>query len=274
MPKIEKDVILLKIIFTFYIISWIVLNFFDVSFLPSSIFDYYTDSYGVVALVGFFIGYKTAQNFGGSKSIFGKATLYLSFGLLCQFLGQISYAIYYYVFNIENPYPSFGDVFFALTIPFYIISLTYFTRSLGKLSSIVLNIKESVSIVFVAMSFFTFTYFMFLKDIVSPTLDDMVSVTTFILDMFYPLGQTLIVLAALFLYKRSYNYLGGIFRRPILFTVFALVMLYISDTYFFYQTYSDMWAAAGVSDLLFVITYFSMGYALYLIRQAYYKIHE
>ena len=70
-----------------------------------------------VAIVGFVV----VSRYRGTL-VFGRSYLLLSLGFLSVFAGEVSYAIYDLVLNIE-PYPSIADVFFFLYSPFLIFYL-------------------------------------------------------------------------------------------------------------------------------------------------------
>jgi hypothetical protein len=69
------------------------------------------------AFAGFLISYRYRKSI-----IFGKSYLFLSFGFLSVFLGEITYLIYDLILGIE-PYPSIADVFFFAYSPLLIIYL-------------------------------------------------------------------------------------------------------------------------------------------------------
>ena len=70
-----------------------------------------------VAIVGFVVVFR----YKGTL-VFGRSYLFLSLGFLSVFVGEVVYAIYDLVLNLE-PYPSIADVFFFLYSPFLIIYL-------------------------------------------------------------------------------------------------------------------------------------------------------
>ncbi len=258
-------VTLLTIVFTFYALSWIYLNLF----VPhdSALNDYFTDTYGVVACVGGFLGFTVARLWGALKSIVGRSLSFLSLGLLFQFLGQLSYAIYYYVYNVENPYPSFGEVFYFGSIPIYICGVWLLARALGVGRSLRTS-RSKYALFLIPLIMLFISYQLFLKDY---EVDSTSPVTTF-LDYGYPFGQAIFISLTIVAFIFSKKALGGILRKSVMFVFMALVFQYFADTIFLYETLTDTWRPGGLDDLLFVTSYFSMAFALSTFASSYKKL--
>jgi len=259
MSSFSKEInfgrIALLTFFLFYVLSWICLHLFVP--IGSSLYDYFTDSYGIIAGIGGLIGLKVAKKWGGRKSILGLSLLLFSVGLIFQFLGQVSYAIYFYVYHIDNPYPSFGEIFYFGSIPIYIYGVYLLGKASG--SSISLRAIKNKILVVIGPALATATsYFIFLREY---QFDWSLPVAVF-LDFGYPVGEAIFISLALIAYVLTKPVLGGFMKKKVLFFIFALVTQYIADTFFLYRTFSDTWYAGGFSDLLFVVSYFLMGYAL------------
>ena len=102
------------------------------------------------------------------------------------------------------------------------------------------------------------SYLLFLQDYVF----DWSSPVVVLLDFGYPLGEAIFVSLALSAYILTKKTLGGIMRSKVVFVLFALVVQYLTDTFFLYRTMNDTWYAGGLSDFLYLISYFLMALSL------------
>jgi len=247
---------LLSIVFAIYTLAWLYLNLINP--WNESFNNAFTDSYGIIAGIGGIAGFSIAKKWGGIKSVVGRSLLAFSTGLTFNFLGQVSYAIYFYVYKVENPYPSFGEIFYFGSIPIYIIGAWLLAAASGsKLSLASYRSKKIVSIL-LPISMMLLSYSVFLK---SYEFDWTQPILIF-LDFGYPLGQAISVSLAILTFYLSKGTLGGIMKSSVLLIVTALIIQYVSDTTFLYQTFQDAWEPAGTSDLLFTISYFLMSLAI------------
>lgn len=87
-----------------------------------------------VAIIGFIV----VSRYKGTL-VFGRSYLFLSLGFLFVFVGEVAYAVYDLVLNLE-PYPSIADVFFFMYSPFLIIylilNIRFFQPKLSKTTKI------------------------------------------------------------------------------------------------------------------------------------------
>src|SRR3989344_9381414 len=105
--KIKLFTILSVAIFGLYTLWYLLLR---LDKAPSGLSgDVFSDTYGILALVGGAAGIGIAAKWGGFKSLMGKSVMFFSFGLLAQALGQFVYSIYFFWLDQEVPYPSLGD---------------------------------------------------------------------------------------------------------------------------------------------------------------------
>ena len=115
MLKKDKVVQALFFVFILFTLLWVYLQkhikTLDINEVS---YDFYvtlfTGTYGLVALFGGALGVFISKKWGGINSVFGRAVLMFSIGLLAQELGQLIYFYYIYVLRLELPYPSLGDI--------------------------------------------------------------------------------------------------------------------------------------------------------------------
>src|SRR3989344_6674976 len=104
-----KTSFLVLTIFSLFTLWWLHINFF-LKTTDSSHNLVFTDTYGIIALIGGIAGLFISKKWGGYRSLMGRSILFFALGLLLQEFGQLSYSVYYYVLHVEVPYPSVGDI--------------------------------------------------------------------------------------------------------------------------------------------------------------------
>lgn len=225
-------------------------------------------SYQVVAWVGAVIGLIFSKLWGGYKSVVGKAILAFSIGLLAQSFGQSVFSYYFYT-GIQAPYPSLADLGFFGSIPFYIYGII----SLAKVSGARISLKSltnRIKVIFIPLALLFASYLVFLKGYQF----DLTQPIKVFLDFGYPLGQAVYISIAILAYLLSRKILGGIMKKSIIFFIFALVAQYIADYVFLYQSSRGTFIGGGISDYIYLISYFIMAISLIQIGKIFYKIQN
>jgi hypothetical protein len=241
-------------LFLFYTLWWLWMFFFLSPETPLR--DYFSDTYGILAGLGGLIGIAISRKWDGMKSYVGRSLIFFSLGLLSQFLGQLSYTIQYYIYNMDI-YPSFGEIFFLVSIPFYILAVWYIAKASG--SSISLrSLKNRVGAVVLPILLVGISYFLFING----TNFGEQSLVENILSFSYPMGQAIFVSFAALAYYLTLGVSGGLMKKRVSFILFALLFQYIADSAFQYETIKGIYAPADVSEYMFVISYFLMTVAL------------
>ena len=219
--------------------------------------EYFSASYGLMALIGGLYGLMLSKRFGGIKSYLGLAVLFFSLGLLAQEFGQITYSYYSLVLGIEIPYPSLGDLGFAGSIALYMLGVYYLARACS-INYLLETAKSKVIFVLVPAVLLSFTYYVFLRGYEIDLTDPL----TTLLDLGYPLGQSLYVSLGAVLFLLSGKYLGGLMKEKVLFILGALLVQYLADFYFLFLVSREIFDTAGLSELIYLLAYFFMTFAL------------
>ncbi|EKE00273.1 MAG: hypothetical protein ACD_22C00062G0008 [uncultured bacterium] len=240
----------------FYLIWWVLL-FFLVPTHDSSLNNYFADSYGVIAGLGGLAGLVISLKWGFLKSYVGRSISFLSLGLLSQFLGQLSYSVLFYVYGLENAYPSFGEIFYLSSIPLYIAGIWNIANASGFKVSLN-SYKNKFLAIIVPFVLLIASYFLFLRgsDLTGLPFIEIVLV------YFYPIGQALFVSLAMLTYYLTKDVLGGVMRKRVVFILFALLFQYFADSLFLHENNTGIWYAGGLSDLMFVVSYSLMAFGL------------
>lgn len=247
----NKLQILVTIIFLGYLAWWA--SFQHVVNNQGLSVQWFGGTYGLVALIGAVIGFRTAHKWGGFKTVLGRALTLFSLGLLAQEAGQLIYTYYIYDSKIQIPYPSWGDAAYFGSVLLYIAA----AASLAKIAGIKFSLRSDkykavafvVPIVLLAVSFWVFLY--------HHEYNTSQPLTVF-LDFGYPMGQAVYIALALTAFILSRKVLGGVMRSAITLTILALTIQYISDFVFVYQSSRGTYLAGKMADLLYLIAYFAM----------------
>lgn len=225
--------------------------------------------YTVMALYGGILGYWVSEQWGGYKSLVGKAMLFLSVGLFLQTFGQISNSYYNVFLHTEVPYPSLGDIGFFGSVLAYIYAAILLFKTTGSRFSMRLIINKIGAIV-IPIAILSGSYYLFLKDYEF----DWTNKLKIFLDFGYPLGQALYISIALLALLTSWKILGGIMKKPIVFFLIALIFDYLADFVFLFQVSRGTWITGGLDDYLYFFSYFVMAIALIYMGSVFYKVQQ
>ncbi|MBP9700548.1 hypothetical protein KBD71_04680, partial [Candidatus Woesebacteria bacterium] len=217
--------------------------------------------YGLIALWGAFWGYQTAQEWGGSRSVFGKAILCFAGGLLSQEFGQLAYSYYAYVLHVEIPYPSIGDLGFFGSIPLYIFGMLLLAKAVrAQLGSSTL--KNRIQVILYPVLLLSASYYLFLRGY-ELNLSEPIKT---LIDLGNPFGQAIYISLALLVYVLSFKYLGGIMRSRIFLLLIAFLLQYLADFTFLYQNSIGTWEGGRINDYIYLTAYTMMTLAVLELR--------
>jgi diguanylate cyclase len=215
--------------------------------------------YGGFSVWGGYWGLKISREWGGRKSLIGKAILCLSIGLLFQAFGQYSFWYYNYVLKIEVPYPGIPDIGYFGTIPVYIYAAILFAKASGIKVSLQ-NFISQLNAILIPIIMLGISYILFLRNYTF----NWSSPLKIFLDFGYPMGQAIYISIAILTFNLSRNILGGIMKNKILLIIIAFIAQYLADYIFVY--FHDSYFPASFFDLLYLIAYFLMTLGLIQLK--------
>jgi hypothetical protein len=231
--------------------------------------QWFTGTYGLVALIGAVIGLLAARKWGGLKTVLGKSLTLFSLGLLAQEAGQLTYQYYIYVKKIDIPYPSWGDAAYFGSVVLYILAALFLARAAGTKFSLKHTKHKAVALI-IPLGLLITSYMVFLKGYVF----DASHPLTVFLDFGYPLGQAFYISIAITAYLVSRKMLGGIMRSGVVLIILALFIQYIADFSFIYQSSREQYVAGGYVDMLYLTAYFAMTMAMVRFHTAYSNLRQ
>lgn len=220
--------------------------------------------YQAVAIVGGIMGLVISRQWGGRRSVFGRAILAFAFGLLLQSFGQTVFSYYNLVLLHDIPYPSLADLGFFGSIPFYIYGTVLLARASGVAVSLRSYAKKFQAIL-IPLVVLLFSYYFFLRGYEF----DWSSPLRIFLDFGYPLGQAIYISIAILTYILSRRLLGGIMKGKVLFLLIALAVQYLADYNFLYQALSETWQNGGYGDYIYLVAYLFMALGLLQLQTRY-----
>jgi hypothetical protein len=224
---------------------------------------WYSLMFGLVPLFGGFIGMEKAFMWGGFKSAVGKAIFFFSFGLTLWGIGETIWSYYNFVKGVAAPYPSIADLGFAPSIFFWILGTAYFSHATGAMFALRQSHKAKFVAIAAPILLLIPSYFLEVRLARGGQLIPQgETVVKAVLDIAYPFGDFLALTFAAVIFILSHKYLGGVYRRAIIFLLSGLAVMYAGDTIFSYTTTKGTYYNADWGDLLLAFGLFLMTYGI------------
>lgn len=246
------------IILTLYIgifIWWIRLTSIGHPIPESYIFDW---TYGLIGLTGALYGiFSVSKVWGGYKSVMGKGFIFISCGLLAQWLGLQIWTYYNIVAKVAVPYPSLADLGYFGLVPFYTLGALMLARASGAKFSIKTKHGKAYSVL-IPLCMLILAYALFVKDI-GITKTNLIK--TFF-DFGYPLGEIIPVSIALITFLSARKLFGGKLKNRIIYLLFAFSFQFLTEYYFLYTSGKNTYYNGSFSDLLYATSYTIMSLGL------------
>ena len=239
-----------------YIVWWLGINKLD---WPNR--DNYTDTYSLVALTGAIAGIVAGRKWGLFHSKFGRVLGFFALGLLGQFFGQLIYALYFRVGDVELAFPSVGDIPFLITGIFYFLGVYNLLKVIVYKGNIFKPWIILVTSILATALLLWLMYISFLNIALQDERGTIYSLT----NASYSIIQAFYFLLGLVALMQARRMSGGKMLKPVAIMLVALIMQYLADFSFLYQAYHDTWEAAASNDLFYVIAYGAMALSILLI---------
>ncbi len=207
-------------------------------------------------------GILLSKKWGRAHSSIGRGILFLALGLISWGLGSFIFAYYNLVLKIAIPYPSLADLSYIVSWPFWAIGMVNLSKATGiqfqlrRLSGKAVLFVIPVFVVVVSY----YLLFVFARGGLFDFQDS--SGVKIFFDLFYPIGDVVILTLSLLIYGLSFAYLGGKYKLPILLLLLGFVLNYISDLSFSYTTTVESFYVGSWVDLLFSLTMYCLSLGL------------
>lgn len=215
--------------------------------------NFYSNTYGIIPLLGGIYGLLLAPRWGGLKSAIGKAVTFLSLGLITWGTGMAIWLYYNIVLGVAVPYPSFADAAFILSWPLWGIGAANLSIATGAKFALK-NVTGRVILFLIPIAIVLFSYYFLIviarQGIISSFEDGL---KTFF-DLAYPIGDIVILTLAFLIIGLSYRYFGGLYKMAIYFVLGGFIANYFADFTFSYTTSLGTYYNGSLADALFVMT--------------------
>jgi hypothetical protein len=205
----------------------------------------------LIPFIGAWIGIE-ASKFFGLKSLFGKAILFISLGMITYGIGTIIFFYYNVFLQTEIPYPSLADVGFSLTIIFINIGVFLFLKTVIKKFDFLNFLK--LLIVPILVFIFVFPFFVYEK------IMEEVPLFTKILNVYYVIGDILFLSFAILIILSSY---GSLLFRSISIIAIGFIIQTIADFSFTYTASIGTYYTSCWVDVIYCLAFFTLGYGMY-----------
>lgn len=226
-----------------------------------------TNFYGLIPLIGGLYGLTVARHWGGLRSAVGRASLFLSLGLVTWGIGIAIWLIYNFIVQVEIPYPSWADAAFIVSWPLWSVGMIYLSRATGAQFGL-RKLGGKIILLAVPLLVIAISYYFLVTVARGGVFEVSEEYLKLFFDFAYPIGDVVILTLATLVYGLSYKYFGGKYRFAIYLILAAFVFNYLADFTFSYTTTTESYYNGSLADVLFATTMFifSVGVALLDIR--------
>lgn len=250
----KKPLYFFVLCFFLFLVWWVYLH---ISGLVSSEAAYWFNiSYGVVGLIGGVNGIIISKKWGGIDSLVGKAIIFLSLGLISEWIAVTIWSAYNIWLKVEIPYPSMADIFYFMIIPFYSIAMFSLAKASGANFTLRLFKNKIVALIVPCISLLLAYYFFFRDGI------DTSDSIKLIFDLGYPFGYAITLSIGIVTFFSIKNYLGGQMKKIVLSLLVAYFIQFIADYCFLYKAQAGTYYNADWVDLFYSIALISMSIAV------------
>ncbi len=214
---------------------------------------------GLFVIICGITGLSKAKFWGSFSSYIGRFVIFLSSGFIFWGIGTLIIGYFNLFLDQAYPYPSIADVVYIISWPLWILAIFNLSKATGarfKLKSIKGKIL-ALLIIIIAIIVSYYLLFAVARGGVFEISD--VSFLRLFFDFAYPVGSMAIVTSSLLLFGLSINYLGGIYKVPILLIIFGFILNYIADLAFTYINTIGTYSVGNWVDMLYATIFLILG---------------
>src|SRR3989344_4415604 len=219
---------------------------------------------GMTALpiLGGMFGLYRAYEWGGLRSAIGRSVSSLSLGVIFWGLGMVIWNYYLFAGIEEIPYPSLADAAFILSWPLWALGVTYLSRATGVKFAL-RSVKGKIQLLIIPIIAMAASYYMLIEVARGGVIElDFSSLSKLFFDLFYPIGTAVILAMALTFFTLSLDFLGGIYKTPIVILIIAFLVNFLSDFTFSLTTTNGTYFNGHFVDFLFLTAMYLLATSL------------
>ena len=267
MELIKKRIRSLKFIINFVFVATTVLWFLFVfstkhsALYEGAVFQYLLKPFLIgmtlLPILGGILGVYRSIGWGGWKSNMGRSLVAVSLGMFGWAGGMIFWNYYLFFLNVEVPYPSIADFLYVMIWPFW----TYAMISLFKVTGVKYGFKKvggKIIAFIVSIIVLLLSYYLLFEVARQGEVDLTGDFSSNLLAILYPLGDISILLTSVLVFSLSYNFLGGLYKKPILILLSGFVLNFITDIIFVFTTTTETYFNGHIVDMFYVLMLFTV----------------
>jgi len=215
----------------------------------------------IIPFVGGIFGVLKSNKWGGSKSVIGRAILSLSIGLLTWSIGMMAWDYYIFFTSIEVPYPSIADLFFVISWPLWAYGVYELSKATGARFGFKSN-GGKLMFYLIPVLVSVLSYYLLIVVARGGVIDWGGGLLKLFFDLFYPIGDVVILTVIAVVYSLSRNLLGGSYKPAVILLFLAFVLNYFTDFTFSYTTTVGSYFNGHFVGFMFTTTMFALSFAL------------
>ncbi len=222
----------------------------------------YVFLYGLIPLIGGALAVRGYRTWGGLSTILGKAIFFIGLGLFFWGVGETIWAYYNFFLDVEIPYPSLADVFFAPSVFFYALGTVFLSMTTGIRFGL-RNMGGKIFSIIAPLTVFVITYYVLIVIGQQGELfSDKASFIKSVLDIAYPFGDAVALSVAVVVAGLSFRYLGGVYKYDVISILLGLAAMFVADSFLSYTSTIGTAYSGDFGDLLFTVAVFLLTFGL------------
>ena len=256
-------VILSVFLFAFIYILLVNIAAFELS--PDSLdnFGKYTQiPLAVIPLIGAFFGLQSSSKWGFTKSLVGKATLFLSLSMLAWGGGMICWLAYIFILGIDNvPYPSMGDFVFLFIQPFSYVGVYMLGRVIGVRYG--LRTQSGKLLLFlIPIVTGLVSYFLLYQVARGGNIGEAENFGQTFFNYYYPIVTAIGLGLVANIFVLSHGFLGGKYKWVVYMLFAGLVFQYFGDFWYTLSNNNGTYFNGYWPDVLYTVGLFLISWAV------------
>jgi hypothetical protein len=214
----------------------------------------------LIPLAGGVIGLRNAIRWGGRKTVMGRSMLALGLGMVAWGGGMVIWNYYLFFTSVSVPYPSLADTIFVLSWPLWTYGIIVLSKALG-IRFAMRGMSKSFWLLPITVALISVYLIVFMAR--GGIIYD--NPLKLFFDLFYPLGDIVILSVTTSVYFALHKYFGGVYKVPVLILLSGFLLNYLGDFVFAYTTTQGTYFNGHLSDFLYTTAMFMLSLSLSMI---------
>jgi hypothetical protein len=222
----------------------------------------YSLAFTLVPLFGGLVGMIKSGIWGRLHSAIGRAVFFFSLGLFLWGCGNTVWAYYNFILHVAAPYPSWADIGFAPSIFFWALGALSLARATGAKYGL-RPLWAKLFAVAAPVSVLTSSYYLLIVVARGGVLTDGMGANLKpLFDIAYPLGDVIALTLAVVIFGLSFRFFGGRYKKPVLYLLAGLGIMYIGDFVFSYTTTVGCFYNGDIGDMILTLGLFCIAFGV------------